>query len=266
MQIVNWILGWPYTPVVAFGLVSALLTLAGPTLVARYPRLGVVFAMLRRFGLDLSAPRTGRDAYELYRAAAGHVSASATPLPEYEELPSRQRDAWEASVAGLAALRPAPPSTPPSAPPALPPTAPSTGNGSPPSLPPLHRLALAFGVVLGIGIGLLLTGCTAAYQTAVDVSNAGAQVGSAAAPILTERCVEPMRAAAAAHDVDEGRAIAKRCDVPIAAYDELRVAHVALRAVTVALLSGQAPANVVQLISAVVAASTKLGDSISNLH
>lgn len=126
----------------------------------------------------------------------------------------------------------------------------------------MHRIALLLGV-LGI---VASVGCGSPLRVAAEVANAAALAGETAAPILTEVCVEPMKVALASQDRASGIAIANRCDVPIAAYDALRVAHVALRAAIVALASGRMPPDVIGTIAAVVEASTKLGSAIGGVR
>lgn len=109
-------------------------------------------------------------------------------------------------------------------------------------------------------------GCGSTLAVAADVANAAALAGETAAPILTEVCVEPMKAALAAQDRAAGIAIANRCDVPIAAYDALRVAHVALRSAIVALASGKMPPDLFGTIAQVVEASVKLGQAIGGVR
>ena len=113
---------------------------------------------------------------------------------------------------------------------------------------------------------LLLTGCGSLLSTAADVANAGALTGEAAAPVLAELCVEPMKTALAAQDRAAGIAVANRCDVPIAAYDLLRTAHVELRAAIVALASGQPPPDMLGMIARIVEASAKLGAAIGGVR
>lgn len=235
----------PYLPILVVGLITAAVTFYGPQIVARYPRLGVVVALARRVGLDLSAPQTGRDAYERYASAKSFVSATGSTLPPWSELPERERAAWDASVEALRALRPA--STPP----------------PPPSVPPSAGIVL----IAFLGLAPVLTGCGASMlSTSSTVANAGAEAAEAAKPVLQERCIEPMQEALAHADVALARATADRCDLPIAAYDLLRRAHVALRAGIVALASGRMPTDPIALIGDVVDASQAMATAIGGLQ
>ena len=162
----------PYLPILVVGLITAGVTFYGPQIVARYPRLGVVVALARRVGLDLSAPQTGRDAYERYSAAKGFLSATGTELPPWPELPERERAAWDASVEALRALRPA--STPP----------------PPPSIPPSAGIVL----IAFLGLAPVLTGCGASLQDAAEALNAANTIATEAQPCLV---AERQREAAA---------------------------------------------------------------------
>ena len=124
---------------------------------------------------------------------------------------------------------------------------------------------IAFACLLGLLL-VVLSGCTSLLSTAADVADAGAIAGETAAPLVVERCVEPMRAALVAQDREGARAIATRCDVPVEAYDLLRVTHVALRAAIVALASGRMPPDLPGLIVQVVDASARLASSIGGLR
>lgn len=239
-----------YLPILVLGVITAGTTFYGPQIVARYPRLGILVALARRVGLDLSAPQTGRDQYERYAAAKGFLSATGTTLPPWDELPARERAAWDASVEALRALRPASDRPPP-----------------PSSLPPGAGLLLLF--ILAAPV--LLSGCgnarEAQLRVASDVANAGAEAGNAAAPIIEEVCVQPMGRALAVRDVDGARAIAARCDAPIAALDLLRYVHIELRSAIVAIASGRVPdVDVVALIGQTVDATQALGSALARLR
>lgn len=132
-EFMHRVLASPYLWPAAFGIVSALVTFAGPAIVGRFPKLAPVLALLRRIGLDASTPRTGRDAYQLYAAAKAHTSATGSTLPAFDDLPAKERAAWEASVTALRTLAPA------SSPPSAPKDPDSTGNGA---AGPLVGLAL----------------------------------------------------------------------------------------------------------------------------
>ena len=115
-------------------------------------------------------------------------------------------------------------------------------------------------------LAIALTGCGASMlSTSASVANAAAEAAEAAKPVLVERCIEPMREALKSADVALARATADRCDLPIAAYDLLRRAHIALRAGIVALASGRMPTDPIALIGDVVDASQALATSIGDL-
>lgn len=124
----------------------------------------------------------------------------------------------------------------------------------------------AAAIIAGVLV-VALSGCgMSLLEVAAEVANAGAAAGDAAAPILTEVCVDPMKAALVVQDKAAAIAIDQRCDLPVAAYDLLRSAHVALRAAIVALASGQPPPDVMGLIGQVVEASAKLGQAMAGLR
>jgi hypothetical protein len=133
-------------------------------------------------------------------------------------------------------------------------------TGLPPSIPPPAVLLLVFALAPS------LTGCGSLLATSADVANAGAAAGEAAAPIIVERCIEPMQAALQHADVALARATADRCDPAVAAFDLLRSTHVALRAGIVAIASGRMPTDPIALIGDVVDASQAMATAIGSLR
>jgi hypothetical protein len=124
-------------------------------------------------------------------------------------------------------------------------------------------LAFCWLIVLSIA----LSGCgPSQLQLDVAVANAAADAGTAAAPVLEERCVKPMGRALAVGDVVAALEIAARCDAPVAAYDLVRSLHVELCTAIVAVASGRVPnVDVGRLIGLTMDAAQALGAAMGTL-
>lgn len=136
-------------------------------------------------------------------------------------------------------------------------------TGLPPSIPPPPGAVL----VLFLALAPVVSGCgPSLLNTAATVANAEAEALEVAQPILQERCITPMVQAAERNDVAAARAIADRCDAPIAAFDLARRTHIALRAAVVAIASGHIPPNALELVADVVEATAALASSIGDMR
>lgn len=107
----------------------------------------------------------------------------------------------------------------------------------PPTTPPPTIATMAL-------LCLALMGCagTSPLVAGAEAHKHATKTVDAAAPILREKCVEPMQRAAALEDAtarrDAAVKVATRCDVPVASYEQARTAVVVLGAALTAAATG----------------------------
>lgn len=92
----------------------------------------------------------------------------------------------------------------------------------------LPGFVIVWAVIVGAQLGL--SGCSNPAMVAVHVADSTAILQEQAAPILRERCIEPIPRLSDAELVEHRKA----CDPAIGTYTAVRTIHVALRAALVA--------------------------------
>lgn len=114
-------------------------------------------------------------------------------------------------------------------------------------------------LVLAIVAGTCL-GCTSPAMTAIHVADTTAILQEQVAPVLRERCVEPIPRLSD-KELEQHR---KVCDPAIATYAAVRTAHVALRAALVAYGAATGPAREA-LVATLIRLAAQLGAEAAKL-